>query len=85
MRVFFNSGEIIEGHTAPVMRAIKYRKKHDPYLKYKFSRPFTQLEECVYELRTNDPWMMLSFFYRYPYSVIDVAEAIIKGGGNDAK
>ena len=80
MRVFFNSGEIIEGRTAPVKRAIRRRMKDDPNLKYKFSGPFTQLEECVYELRTDDPWLMISFFNRYPYEVIDVAEVIVKGG-----
>lgn len=81
MRVFFNTGEIIEGRTAPVKRAIQRRKKYDPNLKYKFSGPFTQLEECVYELRTKDPWLVFTFFDRYPYEVIDKAEAIVKGGG----
>lgn len=77
-RVFFNSGEIIEGPQCVVKRAIKYRKKFDRHLKYKFSGPFTQLEECVYELRSNDPWLMISFFDRYPMQVIESAEALLR-------
>lgn len=82
-RAFFNTGEIIEGPQCAVKRAIKYRKKHDQYLKYKFTGPFTQLEECVYELRTQDPWLMFTFFDRYPDEVIDVAEAIVRGYQHD--
>ena len=80
MRVYFNTGEIIEGRSTPVKRAIKYRAKRDPHLKYKFSGPFTQLEECLYELRANDVWLMLSFFDRYPMDIIESAESILNGG-----
>lgn len=78
-RAYFNTGEIIEGRQCVVKRAIKLRKKYDRYLKYKFTGPFSQLEECVYELRSQNPWLMFTFFDRYPMSVIERAEAIIKG------
>lgn len=71
MRVFFNSGEIIEGHRAPVRRAIKRRMEDDPNLKYKFSGPFTELEEALYDLRDGH----ISWFYDN-YDMETIREAI---------
>lgn len=73
MRVYFNSGEIIEGRTAPVKRAIKMRVKDDPNLKYKFSGFFSEVEEAVYEyLDGNFYW-----FYKHDSNIIEAAWTII--------
>ena len=71
MKVFFNSGEIIVGPRSSVMRAIKRRKKDDPHLKYKFSGLFTELEEALYDLRSDN----LNWF-RDNYSGEIIEEAI---------
>lgn len=54
-RVFYNTGEIKEARSCVIKRTILNDTKHDPCLKYRFSGPFTELEECLYYLRTGYP------------------------------
>ena len=63
MRVYYNDGVITEGPSSAVKRSIKRNKKRDPHLKYKFSGPFTELEQCIYDMRSGYSYKWISECY----------------------
>ena len=81
MRVFFNSQEIIDGHTSAVKRAIRRRLKDDPHLKYKFSGPFSDLEEALYDLRSGFiSWFRDNYSFDIQNKAVQIEYNRLNGG-----